>query len=88
MLVLLILCFSSQQTNAVTPQEILKKVENIYADIKSYKDSGTVNLRLDKQEFETYYIKPNLFLFKWVNYKNRIHLKQLKTNGFRILMHF
>ena len=68
-------------------KEILGKVKSTYNNLQTYKDSGIVNLdntlkidhlENDKQEFKTYYIKPDLFLFRWVNYSNMISTKTLK----------
>lgn len=85
--ILLAFLLSFSLASAKSPTEknaktILTRVENVYDNIVSYIDSGTVKTKIDKLEFKTCYIRPNLFLFKWVRYRRLISPETLKEQIF------
>jgi outer membrane lipoprotein-sorting protein len=56
---------SSDNIGELSVKNILEKVDVKYSTIESYKDWGVVETKIKKVKFETYYVRPNLFLFKW-----------------------
>ncbi len=52
----------------VSASDLLKKVKENYASHKSYWDIGTVEQSTASRKFKTYFVRPNQFLFKWVEH--------------------
>ncbi|MFX1538540.1 MAG: hypothetical protein ACFFDI_30480 [Promethearchaeota archaeon] len=68
---------SADETD-ISASDILSQVENNYSSLKSYKDKGSVETSTHSTDFETYYVSPNLFLFKWITHMHLYSPKTLK----------
>ncbi len=63
--ILFVVCFLSQIVYALTAEEILEKVEKNYTGLSTYQDKGSVKQEKGVVRFETYFSRPDSFLFKW-----------------------
>lgn len=77
---LLVLLFSfslngQSQQRKLTPQEIIRKMAQVYASCSSYQETGVVETtfdevtsgRIEKKPFKTYFKRPALFRFEWID---------------------
>ncbi|TET82870.1 MAG: DUF2092 domain-containing protein [Desulfobacteraceae bacterium] len=70
--------FGAEQIHQIQAQNILDKVNSSYLKLKSYQDSGILSTAYNTINFETYFVRPNLFLFKWVEQRDELSPKTLR----------
>ena len=70
--------FCAEQIHQIQVQNILDKVNSSYLKLKSYQDSGVLSTAYNTINFETYFVRPNLFLFKWVEQKDELSPQTLR----------
>jgi hypothetical protein len=64
------------QQNKITPQLIMKRMAQRYANCSSYQDIGVVetthneatSARVERMPFKTYFARPRFFRFEWIDY--------------------
>ncbi len=77
----LIVCIDlsfAKSSTQLSAKDILNNVSSKYSLLKSYKDTGIVKTSLYTINFQTYFVRPALFLFKWVQHANVYSPKTLK----------
>ena len=70
--------FGAEQIHQIQAQNILDKVNSSYLKLKSYQDSGVLSTAYNTINFETYFVRPKLFLFKWVEQRDELSPQTLR----------
>ena len=56
---------NSENSEELSVKTILEKVAEKYSEMESYQDWGIVETEVKRVTFETYFIRPNMFRFRW-----------------------
>ena len=64
------------QQRKITPQTIMNRMAQRYANCSSYQDVGVVetthneanSARIERMPFKTYFVRPQFFRFEWIDY--------------------